>query len=52
MSMEYMPWKATEWFGHRLLVPFADRLPDKITVPVSAKQRCQNRANYRCKSHP
>ena len=22
--MEYMPWKATEWFGHRLLVPLAD----------------------------
>lgn len=27
-------------------VPQADRLPDKITVPVSATQRCQNRAAY------
>jgi len=29
------------------LVPMSDRLPDKITGPLSATWRCQNLASYR-----
>ena len=40
------------WTTDRSSRRIDDRLPDKITVPVSAAQRCQTRTNYRCKSHP